>query len=187
MFNNSARIAGQPTTALDASGIRDFEEHFTKVAFALNQHSKAIIELRQQLAGAERERLESFDQLSRAINALHEQLAKTDGVDAAAPGAGSQASAFLWEQIAKLDASCSSNFDLLSKVTTAAHEKLAKFNQELDELRPQMAALKVHAESFPQALRAARRSDAETQETLKAFDARLRKLESRSSKTKAQS
>ncbi|MGH9353852.1 MAG: hypothetical protein ACRD2G_17095, partial [Terriglobia bacterium] len=78
------------------------------------------------------------------------------------------------------------NFDLLSKATTAAHEKLAKLDKELDEVRPQIAAIKVHAESFPQALRAARRSDAEVQETLKAFDARLRKLESRSSKGKAQ-
>lgn len=187
MLDNSACIAGQPTTALDASGMRDFEEHFIKVAFALNQHSKALVSLREQLATVEREHQGAFDQLSRAVNALHERLAKTDGVDAAAPGAGLQASAFLREQVAKLDASCASNFDLLSKATTAAHEKLAKFNQELDELRPQMAAIKVHAESFPQALRAARRSDVETQETLKAFDARLRKLESRSSKTKAQS
>ncbi|HEV2418471.1 MAG TPA: hypothetical protein VGX94_11760 [Terriglobia bacterium] len=181
--NGAANLTASSNALPSSSGLSAVEENFTKVALALNQHSKAVVGLREQLHMIQNE----VDQLSRAVNALHERLAKTDGVDAAAPGAGSQASAFLREQIAKLDASCASNFDLLSKATTAAHEKLAKFNQELDELRPQMAALKVHAESFPQALRAARRSDAETQEALKAFDARLRKLESRSSKTKAQS
>lgn len=184
MFDNSASIVSQPTTAPPSSGMGSVEENFTKVAFALNQHSKAIVDLRRQLEGAERERTEAFDQLSRAINAVHQFIA---GGGAAAEGFESAASDPLREQLMKLDASCASNFDLLSKAVSGAHEKLAKLDKELEEVRPHLEAVKVHAESFPGALRAVRRSDVEIQDALKALDTRLQKLESRPRKSKKQS
>jgi septal ring factor EnvC (AmiA/AmiB activator) len=47
------------------------------------------------------------------------------------------------------------------------------------DVRPQLIALKIHTESFPQALREVRRSDAAVQKTIADFDARLRALEAR--------
>lgn len=185
MFDSSASIVSQPAAALPSSGMSGIEENFTKVAFALNQHSKAIVDLRRQLEGAKQERMEAFDQLSRAINGVHQLMAREDG--AAAEDFGSAASGSLREQLMKLDASCASNFDLLSKAVTGAHEKLAQLERELEEVRPHLEAVKVHAESFPSALRAARRSDAEVQEAMKALDARLQKLEARPRKPKKQS
>ncbi|MGH9403052.1 MAG: hypothetical protein ACRD2P_13190 [Terriglobia bacterium] len=196
--NRTANLTASSCESPSASGMDGIEENFTKVALALNQHSKAVVGLREQLAAIEKEHRGAFDQLSRAINTLHERLAQheraatMDGGDPAMPAVPdridqlSRTTALLREQLIKLDARCASNFDLLSKATSAAHEKLTKLDEEIAEGRPQIAAIKVHTESFPHALRAARRSDAETQETLKAFDARLRKLESRSSKVKAQ-
>ncbi|MGH9343476.1 MAG: methyltransferase domain-containing protein, partial [Terriglobia bacterium] len=114
--------------------------------------------------------------------AHHERAGTMDGADATGAALNeqpSQASTLLRQQLIKLDASCASNFDLLSKATTAAHEKLAKLDKELDEVRPQIAAIKVHAQSFPQALRAIRRSDANIEEFLENLEIRLREIESR--------
>lgn len=140
------------------------DANFIKVAQALNQHSKAIAGLR-----------ESFDQLARSVNALHERV--ENGGDGMA-GRLAQAVAILREQLIKLDASSASNFALLSKTLAAANEKLARCDQDMAEARPRIAAMKVHAESLPRALRAARRSDAEIDELLGALEARLQEVES---------
>jgi chromosome segregation ATPase len=67
----------------------------------------------------------------------------------------------------------------LSNVVVALRDQVAKLDAELAELRPQLSAFKVHIDSFPNALREARRSDHAVQQSLAEFEARLRKCESR--------
>lgn len=140
------------------------DANFVRVAQALNQHSKAISGLR-----------ESFDQLARSLNALHERV--ENGTGSSVIDRLAQAAAALREQLMKLDASSASNFELLSKTLAAANEKLARFGGEMAEVRPRITAMKVHAESLPGALRAARRADAEIDDLLCALEARLREVE----------
>ena len=50
----------------------------------------------------------------------------------------------------------------------------------MSQMRPSLDAMKVHADSFPNALREARRSDVATQKLLDEFEARLQQIERRS-------
>jgi len=67
--------------------------------------------------------------------------------------------------------------DQLSKAIVALREEMAKLEASVTEVRPQVAAFKVHTESFPHALREARRSDNAVQKVIERFEARLGALE----------
>lgn len=162
-----------------SGSLGETENNFVRVAQALNQHSKAIVGLR-----------EAFDQLSRAVNALYERVEKTNFSGPDGPLAAErlfQGTVLLRDQLAKLDANSASNFDLLSKSLTAASERLSNLETEVAEMQPTIEAMKIHSNSFPNALRAARRSDAEVQAAVNTLNERLQKLESRSRKPKKQS
>lgn len=67
----------------------------------------------------------------------------------------------------------------ISKAILALRDQVAKLEADFAEVRPQIIAFKVHTESFPHALREARRSDNAVQRAIEGFDARLRELEAR--------
>jgi chromosome segregation ATPase len=69
--------------------------------------------------------------------------------------------------------------DQLSQASVAQREQSSKWEAQLSEIKPSLQAMKVHGDSFPHALREARRSDAATQKTVEALSTRLRDLESR--------
>ncbi len=69
----------------------------------------------------------------------------------------------------------------LSKAILALRDQVAKLEADFAEVRPQIIAFKVHTESFPQALREARRSDIAVHKALDNFEARLSALEAKSS------
>jgi septal ring factor EnvC (AmiA/AmiB activator) len=103
------------------------ESHFVKVAFAINEQSKALISARDKLTN--------------------------------------------------LDRNSASAFQLIANSITAINNRLAKLEAELAAMRPHIEDMKVHATSFPHALRVARRSDAAVQEVQEALEARLREIE----------
>ena len=65
----------------------------------------------------------------------------------------------------------------VSKAIMALRNQMAKLEADFAEVRPQIIAFKVHTESFPQALREARRSDIAVHKALENFEARLNALE----------
>lgn len=71
--------------------------------------------------------------------------------------------------------------DLLTvyKAVLALEKKVIETAVSSADVRPQLVALKAHTESFPNALREARRSDVAVQKSLAQFEARLRALEAR--------
>jgi septal ring factor EnvC (AmiA/AmiB activator) len=83
----------------------------------------------------------------------------------------------LRNHVTKLEAISASNFGLIAKGIEAMNARLAKLEAEVAETRPQIEAMKAHTESFPHALRAARRSDATVQNQVRSFEARLRQVE----------
>jgi len=89
----------------------------------------------------------------------------------------SKALAGLRNHVTKLEAICASNFGLIAKGIETMNARLAKLEGEVAETRPQIEAMKAHAESFPHALRAARRSDAGVHDQVRSFEARLRQVE----------
>jgi chromosome segregation ATPase len=73
--------------------------------------------------------------------------------------------------------------DQLSKAILAVRDQVAKLEADFAEVRPQIIAFKVHTESFPQALREARRSDIAVHKALENFEARLSNLEAKANGT----
>ena len=73
--------------------------------------------------------------------------------------------------------------DQLSKAILAVRDQVAKLEADFAEVRPQIIAFKVHTESFPQALREARRSDIAVHKALENFEARLAVLEAKANGT----
>lgn len=67
--------------------------------------------------------------------------------------------------------------DQISKAILALRDQVAKLEADFAEVRPQIIAFKVHTESFPQALREARRSDNAVHKAIENFEARLSALE----------
>jgi chromosome segregation ATPase len=73
--------------------------------------------------------------------------------------------------------------DQLSKAILALRDQVAKLEADFAEVRPQIIAFKVHTESFPQALREARRSDIAVHKAIENFEARLSALEAKANGT----
>jgi chromosome segregation ATPase len=73
--------------------------------------------------------------------------------------------------------------DQLSKAILAVRDQVAKLEADFAEVRPQIVAFKVHTESFPRALREARRSDIAVHKALENFEARLAALEAKANGT----
>ncbi len=75
--------------------------------------------------------------------------------------------------------------DLLTvyRAVIALEKRVNESTVNIAEVKPQLIALKVHSESFPNALREIRRSHAATQKLVAQFDARLRTLEARANAT----
>ena len=67
--------------------------------------------------------------------------------------------------------------DQLSQATLALREQAAKSDARFAEIKPVIDAMKVHVESFPHALREARRSDSAVQKVVEDLSARLRAVE----------
>ncbi len=68
--------------------------------------------------------------------------------------------------------------DQLAKAVASLREQAAKTDAQLVEMKSQFAVIKIHAESLPNALREAKRSDAAVQQTIADFSARLHEVES---------
>jgi septal ring factor EnvC (AmiA/AmiB activator) len=71
----------------------------------------------------------------------------------------------------------------ISKAIVALRNQVAKLEADFAEVRPQIIAFKVHTESFPQALREARRSDIAVHKAIESFEARLAGLEAKANGT----
>jgi chromosome segregation ATPase len=69
--------------------------------------------------------------------------------------------------------------DQLSKKTAALGEQSAKSEAQFAEIKPYLQAMKVHVDSFPHALREARRSDIDAHKAVEELSARLHTVESR--------
>ncbi|MGH9406317.1 MAG: hypothetical protein ACRD3D_10845 [Terriglobia bacterium] len=183
MFNDPS---GSPSPRIDPVAIQreadPIETNFVKVAVALNQHSKAVMDLRGQLARVQSGDAAAVTEVSKNISELREQLAKLDRNSSGTFDRLASAIAALGEHVRTLDARSASNFDLLSKAVAAESARLGKLEAEVSGMSPSIEAMKVHAESFPHALREARRGDVAAQEALKSFEARLERLESRPAK-----
>lgn len=110
-------------------GMKEIETHFVKVAVAINEHSKALVSMRDQLTN--------------------------------------------------LDRNSATAFELIAKSIAAIKGRLARLETEVAGLRPQIGDMKVHAASFPHALRSARRSDAAVQEAQKLLEEKLGRMELR--------
>jgi hypothetical protein len=67
----------------------------------------------------------------------------------------------------------------LSQGSVIQREQAVKWEAQFSEIRPVVQAMKVHVDSFPHALREARRSDVNTQKTTEELSARLREVESK--------
>ena len=75
--------------------------------------------------------------------------------------------------------------DQLAKAVASLREQAAKTDAQLTELKSQFLAIKIHAESLPNALREAKRSDVAVQKAITDFSDRLHEVESRLSGTLA--
>jgi chromosome segregation ATPase len=79
--------------------------------------------------------------------------------------------------------------DLLTvyRAVIALEKRVNECTINMTEIKPQLIALKVHAESLPNALRELRRSHTATQQLVSDFDARLKTLEAQMKGTAASS
>jgi hypothetical protein len=79
--------------------------------------------------------------------------------------------------------------DLLTvyRAVIALERRVNESTVNIAEVKPHLIALKVHTESFPNALREIRRSQVATQKLVAQFDARLRTLETHANVTGASS
>lgn len=66
---------------------------------------------------------------------------------------------------------------MVYKAVIALEKRVNEYTVNMVEIKPQLIALKVHTESFPNALREIRRGQTTAQKTLAEFEARLGKLE----------
>jgi len=67
----------------------------------------------------------------------------------------------------------------LSQATVDQRKQPSLSDPQLSEISQLLQTMKVHVDSFPHALREARRSDAATQKAVEALAARVREIESR--------
>jgi len=89
-------------------------------------------------------------------------------------------------QLAQLISDVETMKDQMSKVAVVLKhlsdgmtEQRAKSHPALPEIGPILQAMKVHVDSFPHALREARRSDAATQKALEKLAARVSEIETK--------
>lgn len=68
---------------------------------------------------------------------------------------------------------------VLKHLSEGLAEQRSKSEPQLSEIGPVLQAMKVHVDSFPHALREARRSDAATQKALEKLAARVSEIESK--------
>jgi hypothetical protein len=68
---------------------------------------------------------------------------------------------------------------MVYKAVVALEKLVNESTVNMTEIKPQLIALKVHTESFPNALRELRRSQSATQKMISDFEARLRNVEAR--------
>lgn len=68
---------------------------------------------------------------------------------------------------------------VLKHLSEGLAEQRSKSEPQLSEIGPILQAMKVHADSFPHALREARRSDVATQKALEKLAARVSEIESK--------
>jgi hypothetical protein len=66
---------------------------------------------------------------------------------------------------------------MVYKAVIALEKRVNEYTVNMVEIKPQLIALKVHTESFPNALREIRRGQTTAQKTLAEFESRLDKLE----------
>src|SRR6266436_2187592 len=69
-----------------------------------------------------------------------------------------------------------SDLMMVYRAVIALEKRVNDSTVNMVEVKPQLIALKVHCESFPNALRELKRSQAATQKTFSEFEARLRSL-----------
>jgi hypothetical protein len=74
---------------------------------------------------------------------------------------------------------------MVYRAVVALEKRVNESTVNMVEIKPQLIALKVHMESFPNALREMRRYQTATQKAIFEFDARLRSVESRVKGTSA--
>lgn len=67
--------------------------------------------------------------------------------------------------------------DQLSQATIRLREEASRSEAKFTDIKPYLEAMKLHVESFPHALREARRSDVATQEAVQELSARLKEVE----------
>jgi chromosome segregation ATPase len=67
----------------------------------------------------------------------------------------------------------------LSQGSATQREQAFKWEAQFSEMKPVVQAMKVHVDSFPHALREARRSDMNTQKATEELSTRLREVESK--------
>lgn len=70
--------------------------------------------------------------------------------------------------------------DQLTKAVVELRERTAKTESQLSDIRPYLDTIKTHVDSFPNALREARRSNLAVQQQLEKFASRVEEVESRS-------
>jgi chromosome segregation ATPase len=68
---------------------------------------------------------------------------------------------------------------MVYRAVVALEKRVNQYTLNIEEINPQLIALKVHSESLPNALREIRRSQTTTQKVISDFEARLRNLEVR--------
>src|SRR6201995_5259193 len=68
---------------------------------------------------------------------------------------------------------------MVYKAVIALEKRVAEYTVNMVEVRPQLIALKVHSESFPNAMREIRRGQTAVQKTVAGFEERLLNLEAR--------
>ena len=68
---------------------------------------------------------------------------------------------------------------MVYRAVVALEKRVNESTVNMLEIKPQLIALKVHTESFPNALREMRRSQSSTQKAISEFETRLRNLEAR--------
>jgi hypothetical protein len=70
-----------------------------------------------------------------------------------------------------------SDMFMVYKAVIALEKRVNDYAVNMVEIKPQLIALKVHTESFPNALREIRRGQTSTQKAIADFESRLGKLE----------
>ncbi len=68
--------------------------------------------------------------------------------------------------------------DQLTKTVIDLHDRAARTESQLSEIRPYLDAMKVHLDSFPSALREARRSNLALQQQVEKLSFRVAEIES---------